>query len=287
MTATPRISVCICTRNRPDDLAKAVRSVMASRLPAHEIIVSDDSSGDDTRALVATRFPDVVFVEGPRKGLGANRNRALSAATGTHIAFIDDDVEMDPDFISHVTELARHSDALTIISGVEIVNGRTVNPENITFLGHQRIKYAPGAQRETIVINATAFPAELFQKISFDPLLVYGSDEIDLTTRALTLHGYHIVFDERLRNNHYPSIANRDYYYSFVEASRLYVMFKKYFLVERNILKGMAFVATAYPHILLHYIKRDGFAGLPRFGRTVAVSFGYIGACLKNRAAHV
>lgn len=283
----PRISVCICTRNRPEDLAKAINSVLASHSPAHEIIVSDDSSGSDTREMVAARFPTVILVEGPRKGLGANRNRALSAASGTHVAFIDDDVVMDPDFISRVTAIAQRNDALAIIAGVEVNNGRVVHPENVTFLGHQAIKYAPGETRETIVINATAFPIGMFRTTLFDPLLVYGSDEIDLTTRAAVLHGYHIVFDEELRNAHYPSPTNRDYYSSFVEASRIYVMFKKYFLVERRFWKGSLFVAVAYPHILLFYLRRHRLGGLARFGRTARTSLAYIRACLADRAAHV
>ena len=38
------ISVCICTRNRPDDLSKALKSVERSTYPAFEVIVSDDST---------------------------------------------------------------------------------------------------------------------------------------------------------------------------------------------------------------------------------------------------
>lgn len=287
LSPPPRISVCICTRNRPDDVAKAIGSVLESRAPAHEIIVSDDSTGGESRELVTSRFPSVVFVEGPRKGLGANRNNALSRASGTHVAFIDDDVEMDPDFIGIATDLADRNGERAIVSGIEINNGAVVRPLDMTFLGHQSVKYSDGGDINTIVINSTVFPIGLFRSILFDPTLIYGSDEIDLTNRALTLHGFRIVFDERLRNRHYPSPASRDYYSSFIEASRIYVMFKKYFLVDRDWMKGLAFVAVAYPHILLYYIKQNGFVGLPRFGRTFATSIRYISICLRNPSAHV
>lgn len=283
----PLISVCICTRNRPEDLAKAIRSVLASSIPAHEIIVSDDSTDSRSTDLVATEFPNVVFVEGLRKGLGSNRNCALSAVTGTHVAFIDDDVVMDPEFIRLMSVRLAQEDVRTIVTGIEMTNGVRTDPHRISFLGYQTIDYVADEPRETIVINATAFPSGLFAHVKFDPSLVYGCDEVDLAMRAVHRHGYRIVFDPSIRNAHFPSVVNRDFYASFKEASRLYVMTKRYFLVERSWLTGAAFVGVAYVHTLLYCVRKSGLGGVAQFYRTAAKAIEYTRLCLRDPASRV
>ena len=52
--------------------------------------------------MVAREFPAVRLVPGPRRGLGPNRNRALTAATGDRLLFLDDDAELAPDFVAAV-----------------------------------------------------------------------------------------------------------------------------------------------------------------------------------------
>lgn len=282
-----RVSVCICTRNRPEDLAKAIRSVQASSLPPFEIVVSDDSSDTRSRDLVAAQFPDVVFVEGPRKGLGPNRNCALSAANGTHIAFIDDDVLMDREFIRIVTEHAREADENTIISGIEINNGVRVDPHGVSFLGHQSIDYSEGQEHRTIVINSTAFPRALFTRTLFDPNLIYGCDEMDIALRATTRHGCRILFDPALRNQHFPSPVNRDLYATYKEASRIYVMLKYYYFVERGFLKSILFTAAAPAHNLQYCLRKQGFQGIGKSIATFKSALSYLRKLKKDRYAYL
>lgn len=282
VNASPLISVCICTRNRSEDLAKAIRSVLESSVPAYQIIVSDDSTDSCSRDLVSAEFPDVVFIEGPRRGLGSNRNCALSAATGTHVTFIDDDVVMDPEFIRLMSARLGRENGRTIVTGIELTNGVRTDPHRISFLGYQSIDYVGDEPRETIVINTTAFPRSMFAHVKFDPSLVYGCDEVDLALRAVHRYGYRIVFDPSIRNAHFPSTINRDFYASFKEASRLYVMTKHYFLVRRSWLTGVAFVAFAYTHIFLYCLRKKGIGGVVQFCQTAAKAIEYTRLCLSD-----
>ncbi len=291
MTTTPcRFSICICTRNRPEDLREALRSVARSSCPACEVVVSDDSTDDRSRELVTCEFPAVRLVQGPRTGLGANRNNALAQTTGTHILFIDDDVRLAVDFLQEIAAEIEHlaADAdRTIISGAEINQGQRVVAQRISFLGYQMLKYRPQDEHETIVINSTVFPAALFRRLRFDPTLVYGCDEMDVSVRAVLLHRFRILFLPHLANFHYPSPVNRDYYGPFAEASRIYVQFKRFYWVERRPLKAFCFLLLAYLHILLHYLKVRKLAGLSSFRRTLEKSLCYITACLRDRSRYV
>jgi glycosyltransferase involved in cell wall biosynthesis len=288
--AAIRFSVCICTRNRPDDLRTALASVFASEFPANDVVVSDDSTDDRSRAMVAAAFASVTYVEGPRIGLGANRNCALAHARGTHVLFIDDDVVLAPDFLGGVAACLAGlgaGAARSIVGGTELNHGVRVFPHRVSFLGYQSIDYADGERRETVVINASVFPRAMFDTLRFDPSLVYGCDEMDVCVRAVYLHGYEIVFIPGLANSHFPSNINRDYYAPYMEASRIYVQFKRYYWVERRRAKAALFLAVTCLHMLAYFLRSRRWRGFAAFGMTVARSLGYIRACFSDRASHV
>jgi len=261
----PRFSVCICTRNRPGDLARALRSVEASTYPAHQIVVSDDSTDTLTREMIAADFPRAVFLEGPRRGLGANRNCALGAVTGTHVAFIDDDATLSTDFLSQMAESLQHGGQhpeKLIVTGYELNRGERVYANATTFLGFQARPYRTRDHHDTVVINSAVFPAWLFKLIRFDEHLVYGYDEVDIVMEVF--------------NSHFPSTVNRDYYAAFVEASRIYVTHKRYRWFERNRPKAALFLTLAVAHNLLHNLRAHGPKGVARSARTVSHAIAYI-----------
>jgi GT2 family glycosyltransferase len=272
-----RVSVCVCTRNRPHELRRCLASIAASRLPVHETIVSDDSDdGEQTRA-VCGEFERVAYLPGPGRGLCANRNNAVAAATGTHVLFLDDDACLSATFLDAV---AARLDALSPQAGAStIVTGRERRPDRVTaardqsFLGFQERAYADGEPMRTVVINATVFPAPLFARLGFDELLRYGYDEVDLTTRAVAL-GYRIVAAPDAINDHFPSPTNRDEYRAVVDASRLYVTYKRYRRTDHKPLAAFAYCFVAPVHLLLAVVRRRG----PRAAASALAAIGLAAA---------
>lgn len=107
-------SIIIATRDRPDLLARALRSVMAQRWREFEVLLVDDSSTDTMRAHntavlaeagVGGSMLAVPAVAGG-SGPGDARNRGLGQATRPYIAFLDDDDEWtDPDYLASAAEI--------------------------------------------------------------------------------------------------------------------------------------------------------------------------------------
>jgi glycosyltransferase involved in cell wall biosynthesis len=99
------VSVVIATRNRSVLLARTLRAVAAQRWPAEQmdVIVADNGSTDDTRAVVeqcaAAGMPvRYVYVVEPGKSYAVNV--ALRLTRGELIAFTDDDVQPDPEWLA-------------------------------------------------------------------------------------------------------------------------------------------------------------------------------------------
>lgn len=118
------ISVVIATRNRQALLGLTLGALSAQTWPAGavEIIVADNGSTDSTRSTVAAVIerrlgPPVRYVFVPEPGKSVAVNRALAAATGDLIAFTDDDVCPEPEWLAN---LAAAFDE----TGAEFVAGR-------------------------------------------------------------------------------------------------------------------------------------------------------------------
>jgi glycosyltransferase involved in cell wall biosynthesis len=106
------ISVVVTTFNRPDALRAVLDGLAAQHDRAFEVLVADDGSRDDTRALVedaAARFPvPLVHVWQEDRGFraGAARNRAVERARGDYLVFLDGDCIPRPDFVARHRALA-------------------------------------------------------------------------------------------------------------------------------------------------------------------------------------
>lgn len=269
----PRVSVCICTRNRPQELRRCLGSIARSTLRVDEIVVSDDSTDEHTADMLRANRNEARYLKGPRAGLGANRNRALLAVGGDYVLFLDDDACLGETFLERALGCAAaHADkSRIIVTGCENNYGTIVRSHAQSFLGFQHVPYGGDTGLKTIVINSTLFPRGLFEVARFDEKLVYGYDEVDIASQAIC-HGYHIVHSEGAVNFHYPSPVNRSYYKPYLDVSRLYVTFKRYALYEKSYVKAVSFAALAPMHCLLAASKRHGTAGLGEAWRAIAVA---------------
>ncbi len=90
------VSVVLPTRNRAERLPGAIASVEAQTHRRWELVVVDDGSTDDTRAVLDGFDDDRIrVVAGPSRGLSAARNAALDHVTGDVVVYLDDDNRMD------------------------------------------------------------------------------------------------------------------------------------------------------------------------------------------------
>jgi GT2 family glycosyltransferase len=123
VTAAVPITVAVCTRDRPERLARCLDAVRrAVELAGHEvaatIVVVDNASVDDRTRQVAVAAGAAVVRE-PVPGLDLARNRAVAMAGGDVVAFTDDDVVVDPTWLRTLARtFDRYPDALAVTGGV-------------------------------------------------------------------------------------------------------------------------------------------------------------------------
>jgi len=122
---TPLVSVVIVTYNRSGYLREAIRSVLGQSMKSFELVVIDDGSTDDTRAVVEGIADDRIrYVYQQQSGISVSRNRGVREARSPYLAILDDDDLLLPD------SLERHVDALG--PGVHGTYGAWIDFDNET-----------------------------------------------------------------------------------------------------------------------------------------------------------
>lgn len=109
------ISVVLCTYNRCQSLAKALGSIAAQTLSEStgwEVLVVDNNSTDQTREVITDfcrRYPARFryLFEG-HQGKSYALNAGVREARGDILAFMDDDVIVEPDWLQNLAEPLLH-----------------------------------------------------------------------------------------------------------------------------------------------------------------------------------
>jgi GT2 family glycosyltransferase len=131
VTAGEQVTVVVCTRNRSDSLSACLDRLAALRYPLVRFVIvdnaPDDSSTKDLIAGYAATDSRFEYVCEPRPGLSAARNAGLSHATGTYVAYTDDDVSVDEGWIDGLMRGFRQRADVVCVTGLvctaSITNG--------------------------------------------------------------------------------------------------------------------------------------------------------------------
>jgi succinoglycan biosynthesis protein ExoM len=117
------VAVCVITYRRPAPLARLLRSIQRLHVPpqcsVRVLVVDNDPEGSAHRVAAATEGPlPVDYDSEPRPGIAAARNRAVQRARPCDlIAFLDDDMTVEPDWLANMVD-ARCQHHADMVNGV-------------------------------------------------------------------------------------------------------------------------------------------------------------------------
>ncbi|WP_419996214.1 glycosyltransferase [Streptomyces boninensis] len=223
-----RVSVIVATRDRADKLDRALASLLELDHPDYEIVVVDNNPATSaTQDLIAKKYAEagVRHVTEPVPGLAAAHNRGIAEAKGAILAFTDDDVVADPQWLRALTAAFADDPHVGCVTGL-IVPARLETDAQIQLerlggfgKGFARKVYdihRPPADEPLFPFTAgsygsganMAFRAEVLREIGgFDPAtgtgtLARGGDDLYSFVRTLAA-GHRLVYEPRALIWHY------------------------------------------------------------------------------------
>lgn len=130
----PDITVVLPTLGRYELLRPVLEQLRLQTIPARQVVVVDQNDPERRDHAIYEEFADlgleVVFQD--ERGQWLARNAAVERATGEWIAFVDDDSEVQPDFLEQHLEGLRRYDADLSTGASLAVIGAPI-PDNYAF----------------------------------------------------------------------------------------------------------------------------------------------------------
>ena len=125
----PEVTVIMAARNASATIGAAIDSIAGQSHPNWNLVVVDDASTDDTRAIAedrAARDARIRVVAGDaQRGAAGARNLGLRGATGDYVTFQDADDTSRPDRLERqLAALVRHPSAVVCLCNCQRVDAR-------------------------------------------------------------------------------------------------------------------------------------------------------------------
>jgi len=124
------VSIIIPTYKREKDLSECVASIAQQTVPPLEVIVVDDDflpAMPGVQRLETAGIDCVYERKNGERGTSTSRNRGTELARGEFVLYLDDDVELEPEYIERMLEVFRN-DPEKRIAGAAGFNTRHANP---------------------------------------------------------------------------------------------------------------------------------------------------------------
>ena len=214
----PCFSVVVPTRNRPRELARFLEALCAQTYPPErfEVVLVDDGS-DRPLDTVIEPFRErlsITLLAQPNAGPANARQRGITLAKGTFLAFTDDDCQPAPDWLARLEGFCLRHPGTAV--GGRTINGLTKNPFSeasqlvITYLTDH--SNADPHQSKYFATSNLIFPAKEYNSaVGLDlNWSISGGEDRDLCYRWVS-RGHRLLYCPDAVVHHYHYLTLRTF----------------------------------------------------------------------------
>lgn len=226
------ITAVIPTRNRPEDLERAVRSVLAQARPPDELLIIDQSADEASRRRVLAAFEtagapfklDYVLDPGIA-GLVAAKRHAVTRAAGDLVCFLEDDVVLEPEYLQAIERGYLEQPDMVGCCGVvsnlpplpafyfrafHFFHRGIFHDARVGVTGVVRGRGLPLIPSAYLSGGLSAYRREVFDRVPFDVANgFFALEDVDFSTRVAQAYGARLYINPNARLEHRMSPANR------------------------------------------------------------------------------
>lgn len=192
-----KTSLIVTTYNWKEALDLVFLSIARQIELPDEVLIADDGSRADTAELVAQwakRLPLPVrhiWQEDDGFRLARSRNRAIAAAVGDYLIFVDGDMVLNRYFVLDHKRAARQG---YFIQGVRVLTGPDMAQKMLTERSLDLSFFAPDIQRRRHTVRNSLLSWFIYQHVRTDQKAIRGSNQAYWRDDLLRVNG----FDEQM-----------------------------------------------------------------------------------------
>ncbi|GAB1817671.1 glycosyltransferase family 2 protein [Herbidospora sp. RD11066] len=183
------VSVVVPAHNAAKTLRLCLESALAQTHRPLEVIVVDDASTDDTRAIAA-EYPCRVVAQPYNQGVSAARNAGAAVSDGEVLFFLDSDVGLAPGAVAAAVRLLATDPGLGCVYGVydkaPLIDDGPVEVYRTLHMHHALSRGA--GLTATAVFALAALPRRVFEAAGPFDVDLRAAEDDEYSERLLTRH---------------------------------------------------------------------------------------------------
>ena len=201
----PLISIIVPCYNDAQYIEQAVNSALSQTYANKEVIVVDDGSNPETKAILkklATQITKLIVQE--NKGQSTARNIGIKEAKGDYILVLDSDDYFEPSFCEKAMTVFQYKKEIKIVTC----------QANLLFENGSKVLYIPkGGSISNFIISNSALGTSMFKKEDwrfcggYDECMRKGFEDWEFFIRLLKSGGEAEVIQEPLYNYRKRSVS--------------------------------------------------------------------------------
>lgn len=255
------VSVVIPTLNRQEDLRIALASLAKNTRLPDEVIVVEQGDFDKTNKVIATfqqTFP-IKLSKLSTRSLTAARNNGVAHSSGSIILFIDDDAELQYDYIDRLLCYLKEHSAVVGVVGKDLAHPRTYTPLKVlrtllsclfcgaSFFGPSRVRRSGynilqnfSDEEQTVewlsgcafAVRRSAFVGDM----KFEESFIHWSlgEDVYFTYQLNKQHPHGLRYLPQLRFHHHTSPVSRLTKHEIIRMKIIY----KYIFWKKEVFNG-------------------------------------------------
>jgi glycosyltransferase involved in cell wall biosynthesis len=229
-----KISAIIPTKNRPDDLLKAVKSICEQIRMPNELIIIDQSDTYKAKKLICSFMNEytnihLIYIYDPKiLGLVDAKRVSVVHSTGNILCFLEDDVILEHNYFHEIEvgflekkEMIGCCGVITNLPKTSILRKWSYKIFHWGIFKDSRIDALVKSSRTSEIFipsemlsgGISAWRRSVFDVISFDVSNGFHMfEDIDFSTRVAKYFGPHLYINTRVRLAHFSSPLNREFF---------------------------------------------------------------------------
>ncbi len=198
---TAPFAVAVCTRNRPEYLARALDALAAQKISFPVHVVDQSASEDPALSRRVEEWSELSMQRDNGRGISRSRNLAWRTLDAEWIAFMDDDCYAQPGWAQALTQAFEHHPEVSLVSGPVIEHEMPTDDDypslTVQTVSEARVLGGPGLKPWAIGFGVSAVRRSTIEQLGgWDERLGAGSER-------------------------YPGAEDMDFNYRFLRAGKL------------------------------------------------------------------
>ncbi len=208
--ADSRTTVVVLTRNRRDEVHRTLRHLLALS-PRVAIVAVDNGSEDDSAAIIARDFPQVMLLRVGANLGAAGRNLGVARVTTPYVAFCDDDTWWASGALTRAADILDRHPAIAVVNARVLVGPEARLDPACMAMARSPLPGVPGVGPALVgfMAGACVLRAAAFRRAGgYWPPFFIGGEEA-LLALDMRAQGGRIVYAADVCSHHWPS-SRRD-----------------------------------------------------------------------------